>query len=238
MEVNQKIIFNKLKESNKKNLNLKIISIDGITCSGKSVYAKLLKKIINKKYKNVFILSKDLFLISREKRIRVTKNLSKNFNFDQNQLHYDKTKINQFFKVAKQKKINKKIKFKNLYNRLNGKNDKKITFSFNNKTIIIFEGLYTLLDLKNIVPIHKILITDTIYSSLARKIERIRDKKISIQNVVTEFTKMHLTSFRRYLNKYNFDECYSGEKTKFTSDKMGKKKQIKLINDFCKKHLF
>lgn len=238
MEINKKIIFNKLRKQNQKSLNLRIISIDGITCAGKSVYAKLLKEEIKKKYNNVFILSKDLFLISREKRIRVTKNLSKKFHLDQNQLHYDKKKINQFFKVAKQNKLNKKIKFKNLYNRLNGKNDKKMTFTFNNKTIIIFEGLYTLADLKDIVPIHKILVTDTIYSSLARKIERIRDKKISIQNVVSEFTKMHLTSFRRYLNKYNFDECYSGEKTKFTLDRAGKKKQIKLINLFCKKHLF
>jgi len=238
MEVNQKKIFNKLRKLDQKNSSLRIITIDGITCSGKSVYAKLLKKTINKKYKNTFILSKDLFLISREKRIKVTKNLLKNFNFNQNKLHYDKKKLDLFLKIAKEKKLNKKIKLKNLYNRQNGKNDKNMTFSFNNKTIIIFEGLYALEDLKNIKPIHKILITDTIYNSLARKIQRIRDKKISIQNVVTEFTKLHLTSFKKYLNQYAFDESYSGTKIKFTLDKAGKKKQIKLIDSFCKKHLF
>jgi len=56
--------------------------------------------------------------------------------------------------------------------------------------------------------------------------------------VVTEFTNLHLKSMRNYLMKHNFHESYSGEETKFLKIKNGKSKQINLINNFFKKHLF
>ena len=63
-----KKIFENLK---KKNINF--ITIDGITCSGKSLFANLLKDNLKKKFKYVSILSKDLFLFPRSKRIKITK---------------------------------------------------------------------------------------------------------------------------------------------------------------------
>ena len=44
----------------------KIITVDGITCSGKSLFANILKKQLSKYFKNVKIISKDLFLLERE----------------------------------------------------------------------------------------------------------------------------------------------------------------------------
>ncbi len=234
MQINEKIIINKIRKKKSKSC---IIAVDGITCSGKSLYAELLKKKLQNYFTDTFVLSKDLFLISRKKRIQVTNKMGKKFSGEQNKLHYDRRKIDKLVNALK--RIDKSpIKLKGLYNRKNGKNDKNLSFNFKKKSIIIFEGLFVLEDLKKIQPIYKILITNNVYNSLARKIERIRDKKISIQKVVTEFTNLHLKSMRNYLMKHNFHESYSGEETKFLKIKNGKSKQINLINNFFKKHLF
>ena len=66
MKLNKKI-FNNIK---KKEINF--ITVDGITCSGKSLFANLLKKNLKDKFSNISILSKDLFLYPREKRIKIT----------------------------------------------------------------------------------------------------------------------------------------------------------------------
>ena len=68
---------NILEKFNKKEVNF--ITIDGITCSGKSLFADLLKKKLNSRFKNILILSKDLFLLTREKRIYFTKKNKKKF---------------------------------------------------------------------------------------------------------------------------------------------------------------
>ena len=238
METNEKLIAKKILNFRKKADEINIIAVDGITCSGKSLYAEILKKKLRFFFNDIFILSKDLFLISRKKRIQVTSKLNKKFSSEQNNLHYDKKKLESLLNVIKNNKTKKTIKLKKLYNRKNGKNDKNLTFNFSKKTVIIFEGLFILEDLKMIEPVYKILITNTVYNSLSRKIERIRDKKISIQKVVTEFTNLHLKSIHRYLLNYNFHESYSGEKSKFVKQRNGRPTQIKLINNFFKKHLF
>ena len=96
-----KNFFNQLK---KKKVNL--ITIDGITCSGKSLFTELLKKNLQNKFSDIYILSKDLFLFSRLKRINITKNIDK-VNIDQNLLHYDiyKLKLLLNFLLGKTKKI-------------------------------------------------------------------------------------------------------------------------------------
>ena len=63
------------KNFEKRKINL--ITIDGITCSGKSLFANLLKKNLKKDFAEIFVLSKDLFLYPRDKRIKITKNLKK-----------------------------------------------------------------------------------------------------------------------------------------------------------------
>ena len=87
MKLNPKI-FKNLK---KKKINL--ITIDGITCSGKSLFAELLKKKLIKSFPEIFILSKDLFLYPRTKRIKITKNINKINNKYQRSLHYDLAKL-------------------------------------------------------------------------------------------------------------------------------------------------
>ena len=62
----------------------KFICIDGITCSGKSFFSKLLFKHLNKKYKNVILISKDIFLLSRQKRIILLPRFKKHPKFNQN----------------------------------------------------------------------------------------------------------------------------------------------------------
>ena len=52
------------KNFEKRKINL--ITVDGITCSGKSLFANLLKKF-KRNFVDIYILSKDLFLYPREK---------------------------------------------------------------------------------------------------------------------------------------------------------------------------
>ena len=199
MKLNKKI-FNNIK---KKEINF--ITVDGITCSGKGLFANLLKKSLNNKFSDILILSKDLFLYPREKRIKITRNLRK-IKKNQNELHYDLKKLKLLLEFLNRNNKAKTIVLKNLYNRKTGKNNLKIKFRFLKKRLIIFEGIYVSEDIKGIIkPILKILIIEKVYESLARKIERIRDKKISVQLVVTEFIKIHLESFKKYLSKNNFD---------------------------------
>ena len=214
----------------------KFICIDGITCSGKSFFSKLLFKHLNKKYKNVILISKDIFLLSRQKRIILLPRFKKYPKFNQNELHYNQQKIKKLSDAIKK---NKKIVFKSMYDRKTGKNNKKIIFNFNGAKIIIFEGLYILKnfeeDKKNIF---KILIIENIYISLIRKIKRIRDKKISIQNLISEFTNLHLTSFKKYLKQYKFNVCLEVKVNNFIKNNSNQNKQIASIIKFHKKHLF
>ena len=131
-----KIIKKKVKQSNKK-----IICIDGLTCSGKTYFSKLL----HKQMKNTKIVSKDLFLYSRSQRIKLIPKLSIYSKQNQNHLHYNQSKLNLLLSSIKNKK---KVILKNLYNRKNGKNDIKIIFDFRKTNVIIFEGLYSLENIK------------------------------------------------------------------------------------------
>ena len=127
----------------------------------------------------------------------------------------------------------KTLIMKNLYNRKTGQNNLTVRFKFLPKRLIIFEGIYVNEDVKKLVrPIMKILIIEKIYESLARKIERIRDKKISIQHVVTEFTKIHLQSFKKHLAKNDFDITFKDLKRNFITIQNGKKKTIRLHKTF------
>ena len=227
---------NILKKFNNKEVNF--ITIDGITCSGKSLFADLLKKKINSRFKNILILSKDLFLLSREKRIYVTKKIKINF-FNQNKIHYDLNKLNTLIRFLKKGNKDKTLIMKNLYNRKTGQNNLSVRFKFLPKRLIIFEGIYVNEDVKKLArPIMKILIIEKVYESLTRKIERIRDKKISIQHVVTEFTKIHLQSFIKHLAKNDFDITFKDLKRDFITIQNGKKKQLDYIRLFLSKHLY
>ena len=227
---------NFLKKYDKNRVNF--ITVDGITCSGKSLFANLLKRKLSSKFKNILILSKDLFLVTREKRISFTKKIKTNF-LDQNKIHYDLRKLNMLIRFLKNGNKNKILTMKNLYNRKSGKNNLNAKFEFIPNRLVIFEGIYVNEDIKNLLnPIMKILIIEKVYESLARKIERIRDKKISIQHVVTEFTKIHLQSFKKHLTKNSFDVTFRDVKRDFIPVQNGKKKQLNYIKVFLSKHLY
>ncbi len=217
-----------------KNENIKIICIDGISCSGKTYFSMKLKEYLKNKNKNIQIVSKDLFLYSRKKRIKlISKFLFQTMN-NQDELHYDIEKINLLLLAIKNKQ---KVKFKNLYNRKNGKNDLKMVFNFKKKKLIILEGLYFLKNIESLrFKTYSIFIFRNIYSCLVEKIFRIRDKKISIKDVIAEFTNLHLMSFLYYLKKYDFNLCLEFSNNKFINNKFGKKKQLLSINSFQKKH--
>ena len=232
MKLNKRL-FNNIK---KREINF--ITVDGITCSGKSLFANLLKKNLKDKFSDILILSKDLFLYPREKRIKITRNLRK-INKNQNQLHYDLKKLKLLLGFLNGNNKSQTIILKNLYNRKTGKNNLKIKFHFLKKRLIIFEGIYVSKDIKSIVkPILKILIIEKVYESLARKIERIRDKKISVQLVVTEFIRIHLESFKNYLRKNNFDISFEDINRNFVIKKQGKIKQFQYIKKFLLKHRY
>ena len=226
-----------IKKLNTQKVNF--ITIDGITCCGKSLFANLLKKNLKRKFKNIFILNKDLFLLTREKRIKITKKMKNVSYFNQNEMHYDLKKLRILIKFLNYGNKNNNLVLKNLYNRKTGKNDLKLKFIFNSKRLVIFEGIYVNQDLKNIlVPILKILLIEKVYNSLGRKIERIRDKKISIQHVVNEFTKIHLQSFKKYLISNFFDITYKDINENFIKIRNGRIKQLINIKLFLSKHLY
>ena len=232
MKLNKRL-FNNIK---KREINF--ITVDGITCSGKSLFANLLKKSLKNKFSDILILSKDLFLYPREKRIKITRNLRK-IKKNQNELHYDLKKLKLLLEFLNRNNKAKSIVLKNLYNRKTGKNNLKIKFRFLKKRLIIFEGIYVSEDIKRIIkPILKILIIEKVYESLARKIERIRDKKISVQLVVTEFIRIHLESFKNYLRKNNFDISFEDINRNFVIKKQGKIKQFQYIKKFLLKHRY
>ena len=79
-----KLDINKILRRLNKNLKINIITVDGITCSGKSIFSKLLKKKLNKKFDNIFILPKDLFLFPRKSRIKIIKKINSKINHKQN----------------------------------------------------------------------------------------------------------------------------------------------------------
>ena len=115
----------------------------------------------------------------------------------------------------------------------------KIKLRFSKERLIIFEGIYVNQDVSFIKkPILKILLIEKVYESLSRKIQRIRDKKISIQLVVTEFVKIHLQSFKKYLLNNKFDSYFVDKDRKFISVNNGKEKQLKDISNFLKKHMY
>ncbi len=128
MKLNKKI-FNNIK---KKEINF--IIVDGITCSGKSLFANLLKENLKNKFSDVLILSKDLFLYPREKRIKITRNLRK-VKKNQNKIHYDLKKLKFLLNFLNGKNTDKTIILKNLYNRKTGKNNLKMKFRFLKKKV-------------------------------------------------------------------------------------------------------
>tara|TARA_B100001564_G_C20533057_1_gene620707 strand:+ start:256 stop:957 length:702 start_codon:yes stop_codon:yes gene_type:complete len=233
MKLNKKLF----KNFEKRKINL--ITVDGITCSGKSLFANLLQKNLQKDFKEILILSKDLFLYSRTKRIEISKKIKNTNILNQNYLHYDLVRLKMLLNFLIGKSSKKTLELKNLYNRKTGKNDLKLNLKFSNIRLVIFEGLYVNQDVKFIKkPILKILLIEKVYESLSRKIQRIRDKKISIQLVVTEFVKIHLQSYKKYLKKNNFDLFFEDLNRKFIAAKNGKNRQLKDISAFLKKHMY
>ena len=79
--------------------------------------------------KNILILSKDLFLLTREKRIYLTKKIKKNF-FNQNKIHFDLNKLNTLIRFLKKGNKDKTLIMKNLYNRKTGQNNLSVRFKF------------------------------------------------------------------------------------------------------------
>ena len=227
------------KENYKKllNGNINFITIDGITCSGKTSFAKVLKKELDQYFPYVLILSKDLFLYPREKRIDITKKLKNIKNKNQNFLHYDNQKLKTLLNFLVNKSTKKELILKNLYNRKSGKNDYEFKYKYSMKKLIILEGIYVNEDVKYLnKSILRILLINDVYNSLSKKIKRIRDKKISIQLLIAEFINIHLNSYKNYLLNTNYDLFFKYKDNKFSKNKNGKKAQLKDISIFLDKH--
>jgi len=227
------------KENYKKllNNNINFITIDGITCSGKTSFAKVLKKELDRYFPNILILSKDLFLYPRKKRINITKKLKNIKSKNQNFLHYDDKKLKTLLNFIVNKSTKKELILKNLYNRKSGKNDYEFKYKYSIKRLIILEGIYVNEDIKHLnKSILRILLINDVYNSLSKKIKRIRDKKISIQLLIAEFINIHLNSYRNYLLNTNYDLFFKYKDNKFIKNKNGKKAQLKDISIFLDKH--
>ncbi len=212
-----------------------IILVDGISCSGKTFFSGILNSLLKKNKKRVDLLSKDYFLKSRKHRISYLKSLKKKISYSQNSKHYNLKKINNF--VDSFNKEKDKIKINNLYSRKTGLNNKSITHNFDYKGILIYEGIYCVNDFKEINKKKiRILIKRDLYDCLSTKIKRIRDKKISIYDVVLEFITIHLNSFHKYINKYNYDLIIDYNNHVFELEQNSKISYINKITQFLTKH--
>ena len=63
-------------------------------------------------------------------------------------------------------------------------------------------------------------------------------RKISIQDVVKEYIKIHLFSFKNYLKKMTYDFNFLFQNQQFVKIGNGKSRQIMLIKKFLQKHSF
>jgi len=230
-------IYNKIYKKFLLNKNKKFLIIEGVTCSGKTSFAKSLNLFFKKKGVKSIIISKDLFLKSRKHRINLIKNKKKVF-IDQNSGHYDTRTFKKLLNILlNENKKRKRINLNNLYNRKSGLNNLKIEINVNSNTFYIIEGLYVLKDIpKRYMPNIKIFLIHDLYYSLSKKLQRIRDNQISLEDVIYEYKNIHLRSFLKYLTKYKkFDFKFNFIKnfdTKFNSIN----NQIDLIKNFLKKH--
>ena len=185
----------------------KIILIDGLTCSGKTKFADILAKILSKKSnKKVLLINKDNFLFDRKKRIHLNKKLQSKKNYSQNKMHYNlfkfKRLVKKIKKIINQKKHSETIKFKNLYNRSNGKNNLKKTYKIRRNTFIIIEGLYVFDDFNKIDATHKYWLTCSKKMCIKKKFARIRDNKINKEEVLKELELIHFPSLEKHKKKY------------------------------------
>ena len=238
MEINpiiniiENLVQKKIQKYKKKKI---FVFIEGIAGTGKTFFAKTLKKKI-KTNRKIYLISKDIFLKSRAQRINITNKMKNKIYKNQNQIHYNQHKIKKFVNIVCND-IKIKNSFKSLYDRKSGKNNLEVNFKFANNSIIIIEGLYIGEDFrsKNIDSI-KILLETDIYKSISEKIRRIRDKKISIYNVIKEYINIHLISFVQYLQIQKFDLFVVYKNNIFSISKKSKEKQIFDIYKFIEQH--
>ena len=218
----------------------KVIAIDGITCSGKTTFAKFLKSELEQKKIKTILISKDLFLKPRLNRIKILRTLSNNKLIDQNSAHYDLAKFKKFINTLFIKQDNSSnIRLDNLYNRKTGINDKTLNFKAKDKDNVLFivEGIYILKELPiSFKSTLKILLFSDIYRSLSLKLERIRDNSITLEDVIGEYKNIHLKSYYKYLKKHlNFDLTIDNYNMKFSKKKL-MIYQLGLIKNFLYKH--
>ena len=212
-----------------------IILIDGISCSGKTFFSSILNSLLKNNKNRVEILSKDVFLKSRQHRISYLKSLKKKISYSQNSKHYDLKKIKDLVLSFKREKNN--IKINDLYSRKTGLNNKSIIHNFDYSGILIYEGIYCINDFKEINKKKiRILIKRDLYDCLSTKIKRIRDKKISINDVVLEFITIHLNSFHKYIIKYNYDLIIDYNNQEYELEQNSKISYINKITKFLTKH--
>ena len=100
----------------------------------KSLFANLLKKKFKKEFSDIFILSKDLFLFPRNKRIKIT-NKIKYVKLNQNNLHYDHKKLRILLNFLMGRSKKKNLILKNLYNRKR-KNNFNLKLKFSKERLI------------------------------------------------------------------------------------------------------
>lgn len=229
--------FNEIRFNSINLNNISFFLIDGITGSGKTTFTKIFKTKFKKNCK-VKIISKDLFLKTRQERIAVTKKNKNKININQNTLQYDFKKYTELIKKFKDSD-NRVITLDKLYNRKNGKNNLKKKFKYDKSMIYLIEGIYVIKDFE-FLPKNKtkiIFLETDIYSALAEKLRRIRDKKISLSLVVKEFVNIHLYSYLNYIDKIKFD-YFINKKGKISKFKKNMLKIVKLeINQFLEKHI-
>ena len=163
------------------------IGVDGPTASGKTVFAEILKKEIQKySDKNIEIIPLDSLLIERSLREKSLQNISKvGIPFEHEaEIHMKFSKFKKFLDLIKLIRAGLEIPQKIILNDLYSRNDKgkcsgQLKINLSNQTILIFEGHYTIRpDFVEVLDNNFILLANR-EELIKRKIERVggyRDK--------------------------------------------------------------
>ena len=92
-------------------------------------------------------------------------------------------------------------------------------------------------DLKKVLqPFLKIFVFNDINFSLAKKIQRIRDNKINLEDVIYEFKEIHLKSYVRYLKNLNEFDFYLDLKNNNLKKSFKIKTELRKLKKFLEIH--
>ena len=222
------------------------IGVDGPTASGKTVFAKILKKEIQKNSdKNIEIIPLDSLLVERSLREKSLKNIRQvGISFEHEaEIHMRFSKFEELLNLITLIRSGlenpRKIILNNLYSRSDkGKCSGRLEINLTNQTILIFEGHYTTRpDFDEVLDYNFILLANR-KELIKRKIERVAGYRN--KNEVEQYFELidepsYLSNYSRFAKKESLIIDNSDFYDPFSVNYFHIKKLLKVSSFFDKK---